>query len=249
MTSLLLAILLAAGGETVDAGVPGDAGLPGGDAGVPTGAPTASDLRRGDAAFVARDFHAALFAYQDAIRITPDSVEAQVKAATAYARLGHDDEAIVWFTRALQLDPQNAAAIDGLAAARERRAVLAQDDFAAHYTRAVALIRDHKFDEGAVELDRALAQKPGFAIALVARGSARVGQGRFEDALADYTAAQKADPQLAGPLLGLAEAYRGLGQKEKAVELYRQFARSTAPDAQPALKDYALQSAQTLAPP
>lgn len=236
MTGLLLAILVAAGGEAADAGVPG-------------GSAPASDLKRGDAAFAAKDVRAALFAYQDAIRAAPDSVEALVKAGAAYARLGHDDEAIAWWTRALQLDPRNAAALDGLAAARERRAALAEDDSAAHYVRAVALIRDRKFDEGAAELDRALAQKPDFAVALVARGSARVGQGRLEDALADYTAAQKADPQLAAPLLGLAEAYRGLGQKEKAAQLYRQFAKSDAPDALPGLREYALQSAQALAPP
>ena len=209
----------------------------------------ASDLKRGDAAFAAKDYRAALFAYQDAIRVSPDSVEARVKAGQSYAKLGHDAEALEQWTRALELDPRNPTALEGRSAALERQAALAQDDSAARYTRAVALIRDRKFDEGAVELDRVLAQKPDFAVALVARGSARVGQGRFEDALADYSAAQRADPQLASPLLGLAEAFRGLGQKEKAAQLYRQFAASAAPDAQPALKDYALQSAKALSPP
>ena len=253
MGGLLLAILLAAGGDAADAGVlplP-----PAATRGEPAQTPpqrgdaTASNLRRGDAAFAARDFRAALFAFQDALRIAPDNLEALVKAGQSYARLGHDDEAIAQWTRALALDPQNATARDGLAAARERQAALAVDDAAARYTRAVGLIRARKFAEGAAELDRALAQKPHFAVALVARGSARIGQGRFEDALADYAAAQKEDPRLASPLLGLAEAYRGLGQKEKAAQLYRQFAQSDAPDAQPALKDYALQSAQALAPP
>ena len=116
----------------------------------------------------------------------------------------------------------------------------------AHYTRAVGLIRDRNYDEAAAELDQSLAMKPGFAVALVARGSARIGQGRFQDAIADYTAAQKSDPALAAPLFGLAEAYRALGQNEKAADLYRRFAASDAPDAQQALKDYALQNAQAL---
>lgn len=225
MHTLFLAVLLAAGGEP------------------------AADLKRGDAAFAIKDYRAALFAWQDAIRAAPDNLEARVKAGQAYAKLGHDQEAIDQWTRAVDLDPQNVIARDGLAASRERLAALTQDDSNARYTKGVALIRERKFDEGAAELDRALAQKPGFAVALVARGSARVGQGRFEDAVADYSAAQRADPQLASPLLGLAEAYRGLGQKEKAAELYRQFAASTAPDAQPALKDYAAQSAKSLSPP
>ena len=258
MGGVLLALLLAAGGEAADAGLPllpSAAGQPPDAGGLPVPSEAkraeaaASHLKRGDAAFAARDFRAALFAWQDALRISPDHLEALVKAGQAYARLGHDEEAIAQWTRALGIDPQNATAREGIAAARERRAALAVDDAAARYTRAVALIRGRQFAEGAAELDRALAQKPHFAVALVARGSARVGQGRFEEAVADYAAAHDADPRLASPLLGLAEAYRGLGQKEKAAQLYRQFAQSDAPDAEPALKEYALQSAQALAPP
>ena len=214
-------------------------------------------LRRGDAAFAARDWRTALFAYQDAILTAPANVEALTKAGLSYAKLGHDEEAIVQFEKALRLEPQNAAVREALAAARERRAALAPqavparaDDSAARaqYTRAVGLLRDKKYDEAAAELDRALALKPDFAVALVARGSARIGQGRYQDAVGDYTAAQKADPSLAAPLFGLAEAWRALGQGQKAAELYRRFAASSAPDAEPALKEYAAQNAQALAP-
>ena len=273
MPTLLLALFLAVG---PDLAAPTSAAPPSA-APTPAAKNPAAEVRRGDVAFAARDYRAALFAYQDAILIAPDNVEARVKAGQSYAKLGHDAEALAQWTRALELDPENPVALGGRSASLERQAALgqddsavrerraaqalgdsavrerrpapAQDDSAARYTRAVALIRDRKFEEGAAELDRALAQKPDFAVALVARGSARVGQGRFEDALADYSAAQRADPQLASPLLGLAEAYRGLGKKEKAAQLYRQFAASDAPDAQQALKEYALQSAQALSSP
>ncbi len=296
MPTLLLALFLAVGPDLAAApsAAPPSAAPP--SAAPPSAAPTpaaknpAAEVRRGDVAFTARDYRAALFAYQDAILIAPDNVEARVKAGQSYAKLGHDAEALAQWTRALELDPENPIALGGRSASlerqaalgkddssvreprtaqalgdsavRERRAAQAQgdsavrerraapeDDSAARYTRAVALIRERKFEEGAAELDRALAQKPDFAVALVARGSARVGQGRFEDALADYSAAQRADPQLASPLLGLAETYRGLGQKERAAQLYRQYAASNAPDAQQALKEYALQSAQALSSP
>src|SRR4051812_35814322 len=46
-------------------------------------------LKRGDAAFAARDYRAALFAYQDAILTAPRSAEALTKAGQAYAKLGH----------------------------------------------------------------------------------------------------------------------------------------------------------------
>jgi tetratricopeptide (TPR) repeat protein len=222
-------------------------------------------LKTGDEALFAKNYGKALMAYQDAIMIAPDNLEARMKAGQCYARLGHDDEAIAQWTKVLEADPKNAGAREALAAARERRgersAALppphpprpqpsqpSSADAGGHYTKGVAFIRDRKYDEGAAELDRAIAAKPGFAVALVARGSARIGQGRFEDAVADYSAAQKADPQLAAPLFGLAEAYRSLGQNEKAAQFYRQFASSTSPDAEQRLKDYASQAAQALSP-
>ena len=224
---------------------------------------TASTLKKADAAFAAKDYRTALFAYQDAILADPKSVEALVKAGETYARMGHDPEAVQQWNRALQLDPQNAAARAGIAAAAERGQALAAEKPAppplqtapvdetaarAHYTKAVGFVRERKYDDAIAELDKSLAAKPGFAVALVARGSARIGQGRYQDAVADYTAAQKADPSLASPLFGLAEAYRGMGQAEKAADLYRQFAASRAPDADPGLKDYALHNAEALSP-
>lgn len=226
-------------------------------------------VAEGDRAFSAKDFRAALFAYQDAISADPQNGEALLKAGNAYARLGHDDEAIEQWNRALQLDPQSAAAREAIAAARERKGELAQKPAVrpgvpapplplppqideagarAHYGAGVALIGDRKYGEALAELNQSLSIKPGWSSALIARGSARIGLGKYDQAIADYTAARQADPSLAAPLFGLAEAYRGLGQTEKAADLYRQFAASNAPDAQASLKGYALQNAQALAP-
>ncbi|MBS2024589.1 MAG: hypothetical protein JST92_19480 [Deltaproteobacteria bacterium] len=66
--------------------------------------------------------------------------------------------------------------------------------------------------------------------------------------MSDYSAAHAANGALASPLFGLAEAYRGLGKNDKAVEMYKAFAESTAADAPAQLKQYALQNAQALAP-
>lgn len=229
-----------------------------------TAKPNTTPVEKGDRAFAAKDYRAALFAYQDAIVADPKNVEALVKAGDTYAKMGHDPEALAQWNKALLLDPNNAAARAGIAEANERMKELAAkpansekppekpktDDASAreHYVKGAALVRDRQYEEAVKELDQAIAAKPGFAVALVARGSARVALGRLEDAIADYSAAQKADPSLASPLFGLAEAYRGMGQNEKAADLYRQFAASKAPDADPGLKDYALQNAQALKP-
>jgi tetratricopeptide (TPR) repeat protein len=127
-----------------------------------------------------------------------------------------------------------------------------------HYAAGVALVRSaagatgdqraKAYKDAIAELDLALSGRPAYAVALIARGSARLGLGQLQEAAQDYSAAHEADPALAAPLFGLAEAYRGQGQAQKAADLYREFASSTAPDADAELKAYALQTAQTLAP-
>ena len=206
----------------------------------------------GDAAFAAKDFRAALFAYQDAILKEPKNVSALIKAGETYAKLGHETEAVEQWSRALQLDPGNEAARADLARNGTVSAppLLAVDESAArgHYAKGVQLVNEQKFDAAVTELDRALTLSPKFVEALIARGSARVGQGRFQDAVADYEAAHDRDPSLAAPLFGLAEAHRGLGNGQKAAELYRRYAASEARDVQPQLKQYALDVAQSAAP-
>jgi tetratricopeptide (TPR) repeat protein len=115
-----------------------------------------------------------------------------------------------------------------------------------HYSAGVSLMRDRKYEAAVAELDQAIVMRPGYANALIARGSARISLGRFAEAAQDYAAARAADPTLAAPLFGLAEAYRQMGESAKAIEMYRAFADSNAADAQPSLKAYARQTADSL---
>jgi len=223
----------------------------------------ASLVAAGDKASAVRDLRAALVAYQDATREDPANPAVYVRLAGTYARMGHDAEAIEYFQHALKLDRRNAEAQQGIAASRERLAMLspapaprqpqpqpqAVDEAGARerYTAAVALINERKYSEALVALDDALRKKPNYGVALVARGSAQMGLLHYDSAAADYAAARAADPSLASPLFGLAEAYRALGQPQKAAELYREYATSGAADVQPQLKDYAARNAQALA--
>ena len=217
----------------------------------------ASLLAAGDKASAARDLHAALVAYQDATREDPANPAVYVRLAGTYARMGHDAEAIEYFQRALKLDRRSAEAQQGITASRERLALLSPpptpkpqvDEAGARerYTAAVSLINERKYGEALVALDEALRRKPGYGVALVARGSAQMGLLHYDAAAADYAAARTADPSLASPLFGLAEAYRALGQPQKAAELYREYATSAAVDVQPQLKEYAARNAQALA--
>jgi tetratricopeptide (TPR) repeat protein len=211
-------------------------------------------IAAGDRALAARDLRAALVAYQDATREDPTNAFVYVRLAGTYARMGHDAEAIEYFQQALKLDSRNASAQQGISAARERLAILVPpkprlDEAGARerYTAAVTLINERKYGEALTALDEALRRKPGYGVALVARGSAQMGLLHYDAAAADYAAAHSADPSLASPLFGLAEAYRAMGQPLKAAELYREYATSSAGDVQPQLKDYAARNAQALA--
>jgi len=211
-------------------------------------------IAAGDKALASRDLRSALVAYQDATREDPGSAAVFVRLAGTYAKMGHDQEAIEYYQRALKLESRNATAQQGIAASRERLAILAPpkprvDEAGARerYTAAVALINERKYGEAVLALDEALRRKPGYGVALVARGSAQMGLLHYDAAAADYSAAHSADPSLASPLFGLAEAYRALGSPQKAAELYREYATSGAVDVQPQLKDYAARNAQALA--
>jgi len=241
-------------------------------------------MNAADRAFAARDFRAALFAYQDLTREDPGSSGVWLKLGETYARMGHDLEAVEAFSRVLRLDPRSSAAQQGIAASRERMAMLAPPKPAAadvgptvdsapapapapppaaappkaaideagareRYTVAVRMINERNYSEALATLDEALRCKPGYAVALVARGSARMGLLDYDAAAADYAVAHGADPSLASPLFGLAEAYRALGQPAKAAQFYREYAASPAPDVQAALRDYSLRNAQSLTGP
>src|SRR5712664_3173381 len=148
-------------------------------------ADAASLMAAGDKASAEKDFRTALFAYQDATREDPSSAVLLVKLAQTYARMGHDPEAIEYFSRALRLDTKNAAAAHGISASRERLAAFAPpepqpepqpepvlDEAGARerYTAAVKLINDRQYAEAVPMLDEALRKKPGYGVALVARG-------------------------------------------------------------------------------
>jgi tetratricopeptide (TPR) repeat protein len=233
-------------------------------------ADAASLMFAGDKATAARDFRTALFAYQDATREDPSSAVVMVRLADTYARMGHDQEAIEYYSRALRLEPKNAAASQGLGNCRERMAMLAPpsprpaeraepqprpvepkavDEAGARerYTVAVKLINDRRYAEAVPVLDDALQRKPGYGVALVARGSAHMGLLQYEAAAADYSAARASEPSLASPLFGLAEAYRAMGQSGKAAQMYKEYAASTSSDVQPLLRDYAARNSQALA--
>jgi tetratricopeptide (TPR) repeat protein len=204
-----------------------------------------------------------------ALTLEPTNVEAQDALAAAYARRAARTPAPAGTTivtvgspapnavpaaatapaaAPLSAPPAAPVSMPSFAPAPAAAPASSGDETAArqHYSAGVGLMHDRKYEAAVAELDQAIALRPGYANALIARGSARISLGRFAEAAQDYAAARSAEPTLAAPLFGLAEAYRQMGDSGRAIEMYRAFAESNAADAQPNLKSYARQTADSL---
>jgi tetratricopeptide (TPR) repeat protein len=211
-------------------------------------------MARGDG-LLAQNPRDALYAYQDAVRAEPNNPKAHFKIGIAYAQLGYFPQAIDEWNRVLQIDPSNQGARDNIQKAQARMAgaqvqaaqaapppvtdpAQAQQLAKQDYDQAVALIQQRRYSEAVTSLTTAIQVKPDFAVAFVARGSAMVGLGRFQDAVQDYLHGLSLNSNQAAPLFGLGEAYRGMGDRARAAQYYQECADSSAPDAGP-LRDLA----------
>jgi tetratricopeptide (TPR) repeat protein len=219
--------------------------------------PSEPYLARGDALF-AQNPRDALYAYQDGVRAEPNSPKAHFKVAVAYAQLGYFPQAIEEWNNVLRIDPNGpgaASARDNIQKAQARMAAAqaqaaqaapppvtdpaqAQELVKQSYDQAVQLIQQRRYAEAVTTLTSAIQVKPDFAVAFVARGSAMVGLGRFQDAVQDYLHGLSLNSNQAAPLFGLGEAYRGMGDRARAAQYYQECADSSAPDAGP-LRDLA----------
>jgi len=137
-------------------------------------------------AYAAKDFRTRLFAIRTRRERNPSSAIVLVKLADTYARMGPDPEAIEYFTRALKLDRGNSTASQGspprgsgwpsLAAAEAAEPppkVVDEAGGGERYNGGREDINDRKYAESLPILDEALQKKPGYGVALVARGSAQ----------------------------------------------------------------------------
>lgn len=74
-------------------------------------------IAKGDELAAAKDQQLALYAYLDAINLDPRNVQARLKLAAQYARMGHPQQAAQQWELALALDPGNEEAARNLRSA------------------------------------------------------------------------------------------------------------------------------------
>ena len=115
------------------------------------------------------------------------------------------------------------------------------------YEEGVALINQRQYQAAISALNASLAANPAYALAVAARGSAHVGLRQYPEAVDDYQAALRMDPNMATPLFGAAEAFRAMGRKQDASLYYQRYADSHSPDTSPQLQDEARRRVTELA--
>jgi tetratricopeptide (TPR) repeat protein len=192
------------------------------------------------------DWRAALFAFQEAVNLSPSSATPRLRLGEAYEKLGYHDEAAKQFDLAAALEPPGVEALRRAARARASRdgqappleAVAPQPrppgppetPAAEAYEQGVTFVSRGQYAEALAALDEAVRRDPRLPVAYTARGAALFGLGRYVEAAGDYRTALALDPAQATPLFGLAECYRLLQQPAAAVEHYGRYAQSMAPD-------------------
>jgi tetratricopeptide (TPR) repeat protein len=121
-----------------------------------------------------------------------------------YLKIGHDDEAIADFDRALALNPSFPTVYNDRAIAFRHKGDLARA--VADYGEAIKLMpRVHSF--------------------YLNRGLAYAANGQYEEAIADYKLALYYKPDCVPAFVALGDAHLKLGRKGEAIEAYRQAMR------------------------
>lgn len=154
--------------------------------------------------------------------------------ALALYRQGRFEDAISEWKKALELDPQDAAAISNLGAAlhgagrledaaREfsRALELDPDNVRAHTNIGIALARSKKYDEAARHFERALELRPGDAQARSAYGGMLVETGETEKALVHLRVALELTPDSSDALNNYAGALARAGRYQDSLPYFR----------------------------
>ena len=144
-------------------------------------------------------YELALVAFDKAIEIKPDYVEAWSNKGVTLGKLGKYDEAVKCFDEAIEIKPDYAEA---------------------WYNKGVALGKLGRHEEALKACDGAIKIKPDYAEAWFGKGAALGKLGRHEEALKAFDEAIKIKPDLAEAWFGKGAALGKLGRHEEALKAF-----------------------------
>ncbi|MFD9223432.1 tetratricopeptide repeat protein [Streptomyces sp. NPDC060064] len=159
-----------------------------------------------------------------------DTIGARMVLGLYYQEVGRTDEALADFTRAIELDPDDSAAVAGRGLTCLRMGRF--DEALADFTRAIELdatyawavadrgetyLRMGRFDEALADLTRAIELDATYAWAVANRGETYLRMERFDEAEADFTRAIELDPDDSAAVAGRGLTYQLLGRFDEAL--------------------------------
>ena len=179
----------------------------------PASSPAEDAFRKGVDAFSRGDYVSAAQAFEEVVRLAPDSAEGHTNLGLAYLQLSRTEEAV---------------------AALEEASRLAPDSFATGVQLAAAYAQANQTEKAIGAFENAFTKRhgPSDPIAVEARlgvGSLYFATGRVADAIDTYQKVLETSPGSAGALLGLGKCYFNSGEVERARQ-YLEDVVATAPD-------------------
>lgn len=170
-----------------------------------------------------------------ALEIEPQRISAHIALARLYANSGKPAAAAEQFQAAVAnnsadplvqrqlgevlLEAGNPTAAE---TSFKNALKLAPDSHEAHHGLATAYLAQGKYDAATKEEQRALELANGnYTLAIVGLGDIAREQGRYDEAVKQYTTALDRDPRLAAAYLGLGKATLAQGQPAIALQHYR----------------------------
>jgi Tfp pilus assembly protein PilF len=164
----------------------------------PSAAPTAefvAVMNRGNGLLENGDATAAIAAYAQALRLSPESVDVRLNLAIAHLRANQPVDAETFCRQALALDPNNAAA---------------------HYLLGCALLRDNQPGPAAEAFQQSWKIEPGVPALDFQMGLAQQQLGHTADAIRLFEGVVQAQPDHPSAHFQLSQLYRRTGRAEDA---------------------------------
>ena len=186
-------------------------------------------FRRGDANYAMGQHQEAIAAYDAAIRLQPDFVNAYNNRGLAKEKLGQHQAAITDYERAIKIDPRLASAYNNRGNAKRKleqyfaaiadldTAIQLKPDYArAYVNRGSAKSRLGHPTAASEDFDIAISLAPELAEAYHSRGVTKTSQMQPADAIEDFTAAIQRDAKFPNAYYSRGAAHFIMGQIQAA---------------------------------
>ena len=191
------------------------------------------DYDRGNALYLAQQYHAALQSYDQAILLNPEYAEAHCNRGIALLALRQHQAALESFDKAIQLKPEYAEAYsnrggalhdlkqyEAALASFDRAILLKPDSPEAYSNRGVALHSLQQYRAALESYDKAILLNPDYAEACYNRGNALYSLQQYHAAVASYDKAILLKPDYAEAYSNRGNTFLALQQYQSALQSY-----------------------------